>query len=125
VRLLLDTHALLWWVDNPALIAEEARLAIANARNEVFVSPISYLEIAIKDAIGKLKVPAAIFACIEDSRFCELPLSIEHAAAVRDLPPLHKDPFDRTLIAQATIERLTLVSRDPHVARYGVDHIVA
>lgn len=125
MKLLLDTNALLWWADNPAQLAEEARLAIANGRSRVYVSPISFLEIAIKEAIGKLKVPTSIADCVAASRFAELPLTIAHATAIRDLPPLHKDPFDRTLIAQARVEGLTLVSRDAGLARYDVPLLAA
>lgn len=120
MRLLLDTHAFLWWLDDPALLAEDARLAIANGRSTVYVSPISFLEIAIKEAAGKLEVPADISVCLDACRFTELPLTVAHAAALRDFPPHHKDPFDRTLVAQARHERLTLVSRDPQMKFYDV-----
>lgn len=120
MKLLLDTHALLWWVDDPAQLAEPARLAIANGRNGVYVSPISFLEIAIKEGLGKLNVPPSIAGCVEANRFAELPLTIAHTVAIRDLPPIHKDPFDRTLIAQARVEGLTLVSRDAGLTRYDV-----
>jgi PIN domain nuclease of toxin-antitoxin system len=125
VRLLLDTHTLLWWIDDPALLAEEARLAIANARNSVYLSPISILEIAIKQATGKLQAPATLLAMLEGCRFAELALSIAHAAEVRELPPIHKDPFDRTLIAQARVEGLTLLSRDALLGRYDVPLLAA
>jgi PIN domain nuclease of toxin-antitoxin system len=125
MRLLLDTHVFLWWLDDPALLAEEARLAIANGRSSVYVSPISFLEIAIKEALVKLEVSGDIAGSLEACRFTELPLTVTHAAAVRDLPPHHKDPFDRVLIAQARIEGLTLVSRDTQIGQYDVPLLAA
>ena len=125
MRLLLDTHAFLWWLDDPALLAEEARLAIANGRSSVYVSPVSFLEIAIKEAIGKLKIPGTFSDSLESCRFSELPLTVAHATALRDLPSHHKDPFDRTLVAQARHEGLTLVSRDPQMKQYDVTVLAA
>lgn len=125
MRLLLDTHAFLWWLNDPALLAEEARLAIANGRSTVYVSPISFLEIAIKEALGKLEVPADIAGSLEACRFSELPFTVAHTLALRELPPHHKDPFDRTLVAQARHEGLTLVSRDPRMREYDVPLLAA
>jgi PIN domain nuclease of toxin-antitoxin system len=125
VKLLLDTHTVLWWIDDPAQIAEAARLAIANGRNSVYVSSVSFLEIVIKEAIGKLRVPATLVGSLEACRFVELPLSIAHATAVRELPPIHKDPFDRALIAQARVEGFTLVSRDSQLEDYEVPLLTA
>ena len=125
MRLLLDTHAFLWWLDDPALLAEEARLAIANGRSSVYVSPISFLEIAIKEATGKLEVPEDLAGSLDACRFTELPLTVAHTLALRGLPPHHKDPFDRTLVAQARYEGLTLVSRDPQMKRYDVPLLAA
>jgi PIN domain nuclease of toxin-antitoxin system len=125
VKLLLDTHVLLWWVDDPAQIKEDARLAIANGRNSVFLSPISVIEIAIKEAVGKLRVPPSLMTTLEACRFSELSLTVAHATELRGLPPLHKDPFDRTLIAQARAEGLTLVTRDPLMDGYDVPRLAA
>lgn len=125
MKLLLDTHVLLWWVDDPTQIKEDARLAIANGRNHVYLSPISIVEIAIKETIGKLKIPAPLLPAIEASRFSELALTVAHAVELRGLPALHKDPFDRALIAQARAEGLTLVTRDPLMAAYDVPRLVA
>jgi PIN domain nuclease of toxin-antitoxin system len=125
MKFLLDTHVLLWWLDDPELLSDEARRAIANGRSSVYVSPISFLEIAIKEAGGKLTVPADIAGSLELCRFTELPLTVAHASAVRDLPPHHKDPFDRVLIAQARIEGLTLISRDSMIPKYDVRCVAA
>src|SRR5262245_27684838 len=102
----------MWWLDDPFLLADEARVAIANPRNFVFVSATSIIEIAIKQASGKLKAGEPPEAMLDACRFRELPLKIVHAATLRDLPPVHKDPFDRLLVAQALAEGMTLVSRD-------------
>jgi len=123
VRLLLDTHTLLWWLlDDPELPAAP-RLAIESA-DAVFVSAASVWEVAIKQRLGKL--PELRFAVTElpglirDSRFIPLPVDERHAAAVGALPLHHRDPFDHLLIAQALSEQLTLVSRDRQFAAYGV-----
>jgi PIN domain nuclease of toxin-antitoxin system len=124
VRLLLDTHAFLWWsIDDPQL-SGGAREAITAAAHEVYVSAATAWEIAIQAALGRIDVPedldAFIAAEMRRSRFLPLPVSIRHAVAVRDLPPHHRDPFDRLLVAQALGEGLTLISGDPLVAAYPV-----
>jgi PIN domain nuclease of toxin-antitoxin system len=125
VKLLLDTHIYIWWLADPSRLADEARIAIANPRNFVFVSAASIIEIAIKQANGKLEVSEPPENLLEACRFRELPLKIAHAAALRDLPPVHKDPFDRMLAAQARVEGMTLVSRDPVMKQYDVPLIAA
>ena len=125
MTLLLDTHALLWWLDDPALLSDEARGAIGDGRNVVFVSAAVAWEIAIKSGLGKLDAPADLESAMASNRFRPLPVTIAHALAVRDLPPHHRDPFDRLLIAQAIQEGLRLVSRDPEVKKYDVPLIVA
>lgn len=124
-RLLLDTHILLWWLQDPSLLKNDARLSIANPRNVVLVSSASILEIAIKQSIGKLKLAASPEDFLQACRFHELPFSIAHASAVRNLPDIHKDPFDRMLIAQAQVETLILVSRDPLIERYQIALLAA
>lgn len=123
MKLLLDTHALLWWLlDDPALPAPPRR-AIVRAET-VFVSAASVWEIAIKQRLGKLPELAIaateLPGLIRDSRFMPLPVDERHAAAVAALPLHHRDPFDHLLIAQALIGQLTLVSRDRQFAAYGV-----
>lgn len=123
MRLLLDTHALLWWLlDDPAMPAAPRR-AIERAE-AVFVSAASVWEVAIKQRLGKLPELAIaateLPGLIRDSRFLPLPIDERHAAAVVSLPLHHRDPFDHLLIAQASIEQLTLVSRDRRFADYGV-----
>lgn len=125
MKLLLDTHAYLWWLSDPGRLAAEARVAVANPRNFVFVSAASIVEIAIKQANGKLTMSEPPEAMLEPCRFRELPLKIAHASALRDLPPVHKDPFDRLLAAQAKVEGMTLVSRDTVLSGYGVPVLAA
>jgi len=120
-RLLLDTHVWLWWqVDHPRL-GTATREAIA-AASEVRLSAASVWEISIKSALGKLSLPkgADILRELELDGFVPLPIELEHATRVADLPALHRDPFDRMLVAQAMLEGLTLVTADPHLAKYGV-----
>lgn len=125
-RLLLDTHVWLWWqVDHPRL-GPLARHAIAAAA-EVRLSVASVWEMSIKSALGKLSLPkgASIVHELELDGFLPLPIELEHAVRVGELPPEHRDPFDRMLVAQASIEGLTLVTADPHLRRYGVPLIDA
>lgn len=125
MTLLLDTHVLLWWLDEPRLLSEAARKAIADGKNPVYVSAAVVWEISIKRSLGKLDAPDDLEAAITANRFLPLPVTIPHALAVAGLPSLHRDPFDRLLIAQAKHEGFKLVSRDPHIPAYGVPHIVA
>lgn len=118
MRLLLDTHVLIWW-DEGATISAEADKAIREA-DQVYVSAVSGWEIAIKTALGRLQTKRTVTAAAEDSGFEELPVRLAHAESLAALPPHHRDPFDRMLIAQARAERLTLVTRDRALARYGV-----
>ena len=120
LRLLLDTHAFLWWLaDHPQLV-DVARKAIGDERNEVFVSAVCGWEVAIKRAAGKLKAPENLDAMVEDSGFTHLPISFFHAEQAGALPMHHRDPFDRMLIAQAQAEGLVIVTNDPQIRRYGV-----
>ncbi|MDB5075929.1 MAG: hypothetical protein JWO42_2108 [Chloroflexi bacterium] len=120
MRLLLDTHILLWCLgDNPAL-PPQAKVLIADSYNEVFVSPISLWEIAIKVRLGKLVADAGeVREAALESGFAQLPFLLEHAVAVAQLPDHHRDPFDRALVAQAHCEPLRLLTHDPMVAAYG------
>lgn len=120
VRVVLDTHVVLWWlVDDPAL-STEARMAIADPGNDVLVSAASVWEIAIKQALGKLRAPGDLLAQFERHRFRRLPVTDVHALRAGALPRLHDDPFDRMLVAQAAQEGLCIATRDPAFAGYGV-----
>ena len=120
-RLLLDTHALIWALADPDELAAAARNAIEKPSNTVLVSPASLYEINLKIGIGKLQPPAVdLLGSIQSADFTELPLHLAHAALAGSLPFHHRDPFDRLLIAQAQLEHLTVVTRDPHFALYGL-----
>lgn len=125
MRLLLDTHVFLWWLDSPILLSSAAREAIADGSNTIYISSAVIWEIAIKRALGKLNAPLDLEEAMVSNRFLPLPITIAHALAVESLPSHHRDPFDRMLIAQSLLEQCHLVSRDRHVASYGVAHIVA
>jgi PIN domain nuclease of toxin-antitoxin system len=120
MRVLLDTHALLWSLGQPSMLTPEARMVIEDGGNEVFVSPVSAWEVAIKRAAGKLDASGDLAAEIEAAAFVGLPIMIAHALAAGALPPHHRDPFDRMLIAQAQVEGLTIVTRDLRFAAYDV-----
>ena len=119
--LLVDTHALLWWLaDDPGLSAA-ARETLAEPANDVLVSTASVFEIAIKRALGKVAAPDDLPSHIEASGFGWLPVTAEHAWQVRGLAAHHRDPFDRLLVAQALVEQMPIVSADPRFAAYGVE----
>ena len=121
MNLLLDTCVLLWWLDDPkTLLSEQALTAIRNPDNQIIVSVVSAWEIAIKKALGKLESPDNLKEAIADAKFELMPIDYEHAWQVKDLPSHHRDPFDRLLVSQATIENLTLVTRDSYLEAYNV-----
>ena len=124
MRLLLDTHALLWWLSDDARLGKTAAAAIAEA-DLVAVSAASAWEIGIKQASGKLAGPDDLQAELATNGFTELPVTVAHALAAGALPPHHADPFDRMLVAQSRLEGLTLVTRDDRLAAYGIAHLRA
>ena len=99
MNLLLDTCVLLWWFDDPTLLSEQALTVIKEPDNKIIVSVVSAWEIAIKKALGKLESPENLKEMIIDSGFELIPINYEHAWHVKDLPPHHRDPFDRLLVA--------------------------
>jgi len=119
VRLLLDTHVFLWWRAGREMRAE-AMDAIRTA-DDVFVSAASAWEVSIKAAIGKLRLTASFADGVAQSGFVPLPINLHHAAVAGELPPHHRDPFDRLLVAQAQVEGIPLLSRDPRIAAYGIE----
>ncbi|MFQ5742828.1 MAG: type II toxin-antitoxin system VapC family toxin [Acidobacteriota bacterium] len=118
-RLLLDTHVFLWWRGEPARIKAEVRDAIATA-DVVFVSVASAWEAAIKASLGRLELPDTLESGVLASGFEKLPIAFSHCQLVAELPQHHGDPFDRMLVAQATAEKLTLVTHDPRLEPYDV-----
>lgn len=125
MKLLLDTHALLWWLDDDPRLTAGARSVIADPGNDVFYSAASTWEMAIKIAAGRLEVRGDLPSAIASSGFGALPISVEHAVAAGALPPHHHDPFDRMLVAQARLEGLTIVTRDPNIPGYEVQTLGA
>ena len=120
MKILLDTHVLIWVFSRDPQLSQAATEAIRDGDNLVFVSAATAWEIAIKKALGKLKVPGNYQEGLQRYRFTSLSITTEHALAVEQLPPYHKDPFDRMLVAQAQIESLTLITHDPNMKAYGV-----
>lgn len=127
MRLLLDTHALLWWVEDDPRLSAKARKAIADAGNDCFVSLVSAWEMAIKCQLGKLTLAGSVRqyfpAQLAANGFVQLDIAFRHVARVEALAFHHRDPFDRLIAAQALEEKLTLVSADAVFDDYGVKRI--
>jgi PIN domain nuclease of toxin-antitoxin system len=127
VRLLLDTHAFLWWLDGSRKLSRRARAAIGSGKNECFVSVASGWEIAIKVSLGTLRIEGTLDRFLPEqlaaNGFQALGIDLKHAAAVATLPFHHRDPFDRLLAAQALEENLRIVTADAVFARYGVTRV--
>ena len=120
MSLLLDTQALLWWLAGSRL-SDAIVERIADPAELVVVSAASIWEASIKQALGKLKVPESLSAVVVDEGFEPLPITFDHAERAGALPPHHRDPFDRMLVAQALTEGLTVVTHDPAFEPYGVE----
>jgi len=121
MKLLLDTHLLLWAAEDSPRLPRAARKLVNDPGSELFFSAASLWEVAIKSSLRKegLRIDARLLRrALRDNGYTELPVTSEHAVAIDILPPLHKDPFDRILVAQATIEGITLLTADPVVAQY-------
>jgi len=127
VRLLLDTHAFLWWVADSGRLSKKARSAIASVRNECHVSVASAWEIGVKVSLGKLRIEGALERFLPEqigvNGFRPLPIDLAHTARVALLPFHHRDPLDRLLVAQALEEDLAVVTADPIFVRYGLRRV--
>lgn len=117
MRLLLDTHVFLWW--RAGVPMRPAAMKAIRGADQVFVSAASAWEVSIKATMGKIRLTASFADGVAASGFVPLAIDLHHAALAGELPPHHRDPFDRMLVAQARVERLTLVSRDRRLEPYG------
>ncbi len=124
MRLLLDTHVLIWWLNDDAALSVTARQAITDPGSEVFVSAASAWEIAIKRALGKLEFPIdRISKILDEAGFAPLGIEVQHTIRAGALPRHHDDPFDRMLIAQARLEGLVIATADSTFRKYDVSLI--
>lgn len=119
MRILLDTHILLWWLDDSPSLSAQARELIRDPENTVFVSAVSLWEIWLKQSLGKLRLPRDFTERLAAEAFESLPLLPSHPRQVSRLPWRHRDPFDRMLVAQAQVEKLVLLTADEALSAYG------
>jgi PIN domain nuclease of toxin-antitoxin system len=125
VRLLVDTHLLVWWLAGKAVSPKAAEL-IRDPGNQVYASAASIWEVAIKASLGKIRVdPEEFVAALRDGGFLELPVTSRHAAGVAALPRHHRDPFDRLLVSQSLCEPMRLLTEDRGLAVYGQSVLLA
>ena len=129
MKVLLDTHVWLWSLADPGRLSKEAKRILGSRRNAIHLSAASAWEMAIKVSIGKLDLPEPVETYVPTRMarqgITPLPVTHAHALKVSTLPPHHRDPFDRLLVAQAMVERLSLLTADPVFARYGINLISA
>jgi PIN domain nuclease of toxin-antitoxin system len=125
MRLLLDTHVVLWWLADDARLRPPARTLIADGSNVAVVSAASAWEIAIKSQLGKVRAPDDLLDQVRHNGFDALPITFEHAHRAGALVRHHADPFDRMLVAQAQLERLSVVTADRQLAAYDIDIVAA
>ena len=121
MKLLLDTHLLLWAAGEPKRLPKDIRILLEDRDNELLFSAASLWEVAIKSGLGRkdFRVEARLLRRgLLDNGYSELPIVSDHVVAIESLPPIHTDPFDRVLVAQATVEGITLLTNDPVVAQY-------
>ena len=125
MRVLLDTHAFLWWISDDSRLSDRAKEIIGDGSNELYFSAASGWEISIKAGLGRLEVPEDLEPFIADqlsrNAIQALPIYLRHALHTRTLPDHHRDPFDRILVSQAVLEELPLLSADPLVSSYPVE----
>ncbi len=125
MNLLLDTHIVLWCLSSPDRLRPEVRLAVEDPANVVFVSAVSVWEMEIKRALGKLQYPDDLEERLKALRFTDMALRARHVRELRQLPSIHRDPFDRTPVSQALADACTLVTADRTLAAYPVNTLVA
>lgn len=123
MRLLLDTHALLWALADSRSLSRRAHTLIIDSENEILVSAVSAWEISIKRALGRLTAPRDLRDAVAEAGFRERPITIADTEALELLPSHHKDPFDRMLVAQASVDGIPIISRDAEVAQYPIQTV--
>jgi PIN domain nuclease of toxin-antitoxin system len=125
VKVLLDTHVFLWAISGDRRLSRAHREIYSSATSELYLSVVSVWEILIKVALGKLPLPAPVAAYIssqmESNRVSSLPIRLPHLIEIETLPPVHRDPFDRMLVAQARAEDIPILTSDPAIRKYNVD----
>lgn len=124
-RLLVDTQVLLWWLTDSPRLAARVLAELANPDAELLVSAAAIWEMAIKKALGRLDYPATLLDLLQADGMTVLPIQAGHAMAVAELPPIHRDPFDRIQVAQARIEGLAIVTADAEILKYDVASVPA
>lgn len=120
MRILLDSHTLIWWATDPERLIPSARTIIADPQNEIFASAVSIWELGLKVSKGKLELPSGFTEAIEANGIAPLPFNWRHASESLQLPEVHGDPFDRALLAQCRVESMALATRDRILPAYGV-----
>jgi PIN domain nuclease of toxin-antitoxin system len=123
MEILLDTHMLLWWLTDDNRLSNKARALMADSANTLTVSAATAWEIAVKQALGKLTMVGNLEEAVSEQGFAMLPVTFSHAAETLTLPAIHRDPFDRMLVAQARVESLPLLTVDPHILQYPANVI--
>ncbi len=119
-KYLLDTQVLLWWLEDDGRLKRDITKLIIGEENQVFVSVISFWEISVKNRLGKLPLRTKLETIVNESKFTILSITTDYILALDALPLIHKDPFDRMLVAQAKVEKLKLITSDPKIWKYKV-----
>jgi PIN domain nuclease of toxin-antitoxin system len=127
VKILLDTHAFLWLVSDHSRLSDKAKAVFLDNSNDLYLSAVSGFEIAVKHGLGKLKLSESpmdfVSRRIENNNLIELPITMEHATNLQNLPLIHRDPFDRLLISQSMVESIPLLSADKQISAYSIECI--
>ncbi|MEM7228171.1 MAG: type II toxin-antitoxin system VapC family toxin [Planctomycetota bacterium] len=121
---LLDTNAVLWCMDRPERLRGEVRELIEDRRNPIYISAAGTWEMSVKHALGRLELPLDIRPVLEQMGIRTLPVTVDHAHVVRSLPPIHRDPFDRIMIAQSKHDDLAMITSDVTIAQYDIKTIM-